>query len=218
MRISDKHSYLPGEAGAVARGGTCRDADPVEEKRISSEFEPARFWMYWYCSFFWLLLFFYMSAINAAFFRSMRDVVASADESNIDIMINSFLMQVMSLRGKSHTIIVLLGASLFLAYGMVPHIDWCCPKAVTGYSGPLYPSYSPWRWMHWSRIRSIVAYDLRVMMNMADEGWKWYASINFLPGTGLGLGLWYGVCYTRAAIAEKGKKNVEVRGRCWSMH
>lgn len=188
----------------------------VEEKRISSEFEPARFWMYTvlFVLLTAFLFFFYMSAINAAFFRSMRDVVAGADESNIDIMINSIFDAGNVFTWKSHTIIVLLGASLFLAYGMVPHIlmlskgryriFWTALSVLLALAVDALIAYKIDRGIH----------DLRVMMNMADEGWKWYASINFYLVLAFGFGgyMVWGLLY-EAAIAEKGKKNVEVRGK-----
>ena len=188
----------------------------VEEKRISSEFEPARFWMY--TVLFVLLtafLFFFldMSAINAAFFRSMRDVVAGADESNIDIMINSILMQVMSLRGKTIPLLCCWAPHCSLPMEWFPilmlskgryRIFWTALSVLLALAVDALIAYKIDRGIH----------DLRVMMNMADEGWKWYASINFYLVLAFGFGgyMVWGLLY-EAAIAEKGKKNVEVRGK-----
>ena len=154
-----------------------------------------------------------MSAINAAFFRSMRDVVAGADESNIDIMINSIFDAGNVFTWKTIPLLCCWAPHCSLAYGMVYilmlskgryRIFWTALSVLLALAVDALIAYKIDRGIH----------DLRVMMNMADEGWKWYASINFYLVLAFGFGgyMVWGLLY-EAAIAEKGKKNVEVRGK-----
>jgi hypothetical protein len=188
----------------------------IKENRISSEYEPARFWMYCILfSFLTVFLFlFYTSAINAAFFRSIKETVAGADDSNIDLLINSIFDVNIFLAWKGQVIISLFGAFLFLAYGMVPHI--------------LMHGKNRFRLM-WTTLSVLLAlaidcliaykidsgiHELRLLMNIADGNWVWYKSVNFYLVLAFGFGgyMVWGLLY-EAAITEKNKKNIEVRGK-----
>lgn len=187
----------------------------IREKRLRSEYEPARFWLY--CILFaglsLFLLLFYASAINAAFFRDMREVVTKASESNVGVMLNSIFDMNGIFRSGAHLVIVYLGAFLFLAYGTLPHII-LHGKSRYRLLGTVLAVLIT------LAVDALIAYkidsgihDMRKMMGLDSGTWHWYSSVNFYLVLSFGFGgyMIWGILY-EASIRESKKRNPDARG------
>lgn len=89
----------------------------VAEGKAKSQYLPVRFWLYTaLCALISVyLIFFYASAMNAAFFRSMQQTVNSNSGDDISLMLNSIFDAKGIFQASAHLLFVYLGSSLFLA-------------------------------------------------------------------------------------------------------
>lgn len=194
--------------------------DSIEQKRIQmaegrirSLYNPARFWLYLgLCVVISVyLIFFYASAMNAAFFRSIQQMVNNSSGDDISLMLNSIFDAKGIFQSSAHLLFVYLGAFLFFGFGLLPHI---------------FHDSSKWQWLKiilatsiCLAIDSLIAYkidsgihELKTMMGITDTGWAWYKSVNFYLVLSFGFGtyLLWGFIY-EAAIKENEKKNVNAK-------
>lgn len=185
----------------------------MAEGRIRSLYNPSRFWLYTGLCFIIsiYLIFFYASAMNASFFRSLEQMVNNGSSDDISLMLNSIFDAKGIFQGSAHLLFVYLGAFLFFGFGILPHI---------------FHDGSKWQLLKISLailiclgIDSLIAYkidsgihELKAMMGIADSGWAWYKSVNFYLVLSFGFGtyLLWGFIY-EAAIKEHEKKNVNAR-------
>lgn len=195
--------------------------ETIEEKKIKmaegtveSHYTPARFWLYLILCFFIsiYLVFFYASAINASFFRSMQQLLNNDTGNDITLMLNSIFDVNGILSFGPQSIFTYLGAFIFFGFGILPHIfhhensKYRLFKVIVAILVCLV-------------IDSLLAYkidsgihDLKTMMGIADPDWVWYKSVNFYLVLAFGFGtyLLWGFIY-EAVMKEHSKKNVNVR-------
>lgn len=183
---------------------------------IRSLFNPARFWLYLgLCSIISVyLIFFYASAMNAAFFRSMQQMVTNSSnggDNDITLMLNSIFDANSIFKLSPNLLFVYLGAFLFFGFGTLPHIFHDDKKG---------------QWIKITLatvvcllIDGLIAYkidsgihELKIMMGIADNSWAWYKSVNFYLVMAFGFGTYmlWGFIY-EAAIKEYEKKNVNAK-------
>lgn len=185
----------------------------MAEGRIRSLYNPARFWLFSFLCFMIAvyLIFFYASAMNAAFFRNMQQMVNNSSGDDVSLMLNSIFDAKGIFQASPHLLFVYLGAFLFFGFGLLPHI---------------FHDGSKGQWFKIAlatlvclAIDSLIAYkidsgihELKGMMGIADIGWAWYKSVNFYLVLAFGFGtyLLWGFMY-EAAIKEHGKKNVNAK-------
>ena len=185
----------------------------MAEGKILSLYNPARFWLYAVlCILISVyLIFFYASAMNAAFFRNMQQMVNNSSGDDVSLMLNSIFDAKGIFQPSAHLLFVYLGAFLFFGFGTLPHIFHDGSKA---------------QWLKISlavllclAIDSLIAYkidsgihELKTMMGIADADWAWYRSVNFYLVLAFGFGTYmlWGFIY-EAAIKEHEKKNVNAK-------
>lgn len=178
--------------------------------KIKSTFNPARFWIYTILAIVIsiYLIFFYASALNASFFRSMQQLVNNGSADDITLMLNSIFDSKGIFQLSPHLLFVYLGAFLFFGFGILPHIFHDGSKFQTvKIIAAIVLCFV---------IDSMIAYkidsgihELKLLMNIADPTWAWYKSVNFFLVLAFGFGsyLLWGFIY-EAAIKEFEKKNV----------
>lgn len=207
--ISDKENQI-----VQLKGNIEAKKIQMAEGTIKSNYSGARFWLYTaLCIFISVYLtFFYASAINASFFRSMQEMVNSGSNEDVTLMLNS----IFDVKGIFHSgpqlIFTYLGAFIFFGFGILPHIfhheDSKYSKLKVILSTIICLS-----------IDSLLAYkidsgihDLKTMMGIADTSWIWYKSVNFYLVLAFGFGtyLLWGFMY-EAALTEHEKKNVNAK-------
>lgn len=194
--------------------------DSIEQKRIAmvdgliqSNYNPARFWVYagLIVIISVYLVFFYASAMNAAFFRNIQQMVNSSTGDDVSLMLNSIFDAKGIFQASAHLLFVYLGAFLFFGFGMLPHI---------------FHDGSKHQWIKMTiatlfclAIDCLIAYkidsgihQLKLMMGVADANWYWYKSVNFYLVLAFGFGTYmlWGFIY-EAAINEYEKKNVNAK-------
>lgn len=194
--------------------------DNIEQKRIAmvdgmlqSHYNPARFSLY--ASLVIIisvyLVFFYASAMNAAFFRNIQQMVNNSNGDDVSLMLNSIFDAKGIFQASAHLLFVYLGAFLFFGFGMLPHI---------------FHDGSKNQWIKMTlaillclAIDCLIAYkidsgihQLKLMMGVADNDWGWYKSVNFYLVLAFGFGTYmlWGFIY-EAAISEYEKKNVNAK-------
>lgn len=193
----------------------------IEEKKIrmaegtiQSHYSSARFRLYAVLCFFIsiYLLFFYASAINASFFRSMQQMVDNGSGNDISLMLNSIFDVNGIMKFGPQSIFTYLGAFIFFGFGILPHIFQHEKSKLKG----LKVAASI---LVCLLIDSLLAYkidsgihDLKTMMGVEDSTWVWYKSVNFYLVLAFGFGtyLLWGFIY-EAVMRERGKKNVNAR-------
>ena len=185
----------------------------MAEGKIRSLYNPARFWLFSFlCIMIAIyLIFFYASAMNAAFFRNMQQMVNNSSGDDVSLMLNSIFDAKGIFQASPHLLFVYLGAFLFFGFGLLPHI---------------FHDGSKGQWFKIAlatlvclAIDSLIAYkidsgihELKGMMGIADTDWAWYKSVNFYLVLAFGFGtyLLWGFMY-EAAIKEHEKKNVNAK-------
>ena len=182
----------------------------LNQGKIESTYNPARFLIY-SCLTILIsiyLIFFYASALNASFFRSMQQLVNNSNVDDITLMLNSIFDAKGIFQFSSHLLFVYLGAFLFFGFGLLPHIlnDGSKFQTVKIISALIICFL----------IDSLIAYkidssihELKTLMNIADSSWAWYKSVNFYLVLAFGFGgyLLWGIIY-EASLKEHEKKNV----------
>lgn len=194
--------------------------DGIEQKRIQmaegkirSQYNPARFWLYSVlCIMISVyLIFFYASAMNAAFFRNMQQMVNNSSGEDVSLMLNSIFDAKGIFQLSAHLLFVYLGAFLFFGFGTLPHI---------------FHDGAKWQWIKIILativclcIDGLIAYkidsgihELKGMMGIVDAGWAWYKSVKLYLVLAFGFGtyLLWGFIY-EAAIKEHEKRNVNAK-------
>lgn len=194
--------------------------DSIQDKKISlaegrekSQYLPARFWLYTIlCAVISVyLVFFYASAVNAAFFRNMQQMVNNGSGDDVSLMLNSIFDAKGIFQPSAHLLFVYLGAFLFFGFGTLPHV---------------FHDGSKRQWIKISlsiivclAIDGLIAYkidsgihELKIMMGIEDASWAWYTSVNFYLVLAFGFGtyLLWGFLY-EAAIKEHGKKDLNAK-------
>ena len=195
--------------------------DAIEEKKIKmkegtieSHYSGARFWLYLILCFFIsvYLIFFYASAINASFFRSMQQLVNSDNSGDITLMLNSIFDINGVLSFGPQSLFTYLGAFIFFGFGILPHV--------------FHHQNSKYKTLKVAAsiivcfiIDSLLAYkidsgihELKILMGVADADWAWYKSVNFYLVLAFGFGTYmlWGFIY-EATLSEHAKKNVNAR-------
>jgi hypothetical protein len=198
-----------------------RHNEAIEDKNIKmsdgmieSHYSQARFWLYLsLCILISIyLIFFYASAINASFFRSMQQLVNSNDGGDITLMLNSIFDINGILSFGPQSIFTYLGAFIFFGFGLLPHV-FSHQKSKFGafkIAGAISVCFV---------IDSLLAYkidsgihELKTLMGIADQDWVWYKSVNFYLVLAFGFGTYmlWGFIY-EATLSEHSKKNVNAR-------
>jgi regulator of replication initiation timing len=186
----------------------------LAEGKINSNFSGMRFGLYaslcTLISFY--LIFFYASVIHASFFRSMLQMVNSANNDDVTLMLNSIFDTKGIFQWNTQLIFTYFGAFIFFGFGILPHIfasegsKFKMLKVISAIIICLI-------------IDSLLAYkidsgihELKTMVGIADAEWLWYKSINFYLVLAFGFGtyLLWGILY-EAALTEHEKKNINAR-------
>jgi len=195
--------------------------EAIEEKKIKaaegtivSTYNGARFWLYLILCFFIsiYLIFFYASAINASFFRSMQQLVNSTDNGDITLMLNSIFDVNSILSFGPQSIFTYLGAFIFFGFGILPHVFQHQKSKFKGLKvfAAIIVCFL---------IDALLAYkidsgihELKNLMGIADDSWAWYKSVNFYLVLAFGFGTYmlWGFIY-EAVLNEHSKKNVNAR-------
>lgn len=181
----------------------------MDENTLQSEFEPIRFWTYVVLVSFLsiYLLFFYASAINAAFFRDMSKVIDSASQDSIGLLLNSIFDVNAIFTWSPALLFVYLGTFMFFAFGTIPHVvaHGKQNRKTIKIVGAILFSFI---------VDAMIAYKIdagihqaRILMNM-NEDWAWYRSINFYLVLAFGFGAYmvWGFLY-ETLIEEKKKRD-----------
>ncbi len=195
--------------------------ETIEEKKIrmaegtvQSNYSPARFWLYLILCFFisLYLIFFYASAINASFFRSMQEIVNNDSTNDITLMLNSIFDVNGIVSFGPQSIFTYLGAFIFFGFGILPHI-------LSGENSKFKIYKVIAAVLICMIIDCLLAYkidngihELKTMMGVSDLDWIWYRSVNFYLVLAFGFGTYilWGFIY-EAVMKEHSKQNVNVR-------
>ncbi len=181
----------------------------LENKKINTGFQLTNYIMY--ASLVVLLgfylIFFYASAIYAAFFRSAASLIELAGN---DIIL--FLNTIFDIKGiftwSPTLIFVYLGAFIFFAVGIIPHTVSGKYKTLKMIGAILVALLAD---VLLAYKIDLGIHELKVMAGMADENWYFLTSINFYLVLVFGflVYLLWGYMY-ELMIKEKNKKNAAV--------
>jgi len=183
------------------------------EKRISSDFQPIRYYTYTALTIFlsFYLVFFYASAINSAFFRNASTLIANAGQ-DITMLLDSIFDSKAIFKPGTSLIFTYLGAFLFFAIGLLPH-------GILNGNGKNKRLFAGMMIAGAFAADALLAYkidngihDLKLMAGLPDADWKFYTSINFY------LVLLFGFCaylvwgtMYELLLKEKSKKNTDIK-------
>lgn len=183
--------------------------EKIDQNKLDSEFEPIRYWklLILYTLLTIYLIFFYASAINAAFFRDMGSVVNNASQDNISLLLNSIFDANGIFRLSPALIFAYLGAFVFFGLGMIPHIlfEKMFRLKYLAIAGSVLLCLL---------IDGMIAYkidlgihELKILMNI-QEPWTWYTSINFYLVLAFGFGgyMIWGIIYETMLLEKRKKK------------
>lgn len=187
----------------------------LAEGKMHSEFSPVRFGSYLFITLVLLvyLIFFYASVINSAFFRDSAALLSGASADNINLLLNSIFDPRGIFTLSPHVVFVYLGAFLFIAFGMLPHIlyhrikhpafKWvaACVMVLLTFLVDALLAYKIDKGIH----------ELKKMMRL-DEEWFFLTSENFwlVLAFGFGAYLAWNLVY-EAMLSEWQKRKPDLK-------
>lgn len=186
----------------------------LTEGKVKSQFNLSRYLIYVALTVFigLYLIFFYASAINASFFRTMQQVVNQEEQNDIILMLNSIFDPKGIFEKGPKLIFIYLGAFIFFGCGLVPHIFFqkkSIRNVIYGIVALLICLLVDGLMAY--KIDSAI-HDLKIMIGQSDAEWVWFKSINFYMVLAFGFGTYalWGILY-EAAIHEYQKKDNNAR-------
>ena len=202
--IGDKETQISNHKAEIA-GKRIK----CEEGKIVSNFNWFRCIFYGILTsiLFIYLIFFYASAINAAFFRDMGEVITGSSTSDISMLMGSIFDAKGIFRSSPNLLFTYLGSVIFLSLGLIPHIF----KGSSFYAikaGSVI--------LLCLLIDGLLAYkidsgihDMKTMMGIGDPSWIWYKSINFYLVIVFGFVAYilFGIMY-EVVMKEWSKRNI----------
>ncbi len=202
--IGDKEAQISNHKAEIA-GKRIK----CEEGKIVSNFNLLRGLFYGILTsiLFIYLIFFYASAINAAFFRDMGEVITGSSTSDISMLMGSIFDAKGIFRLSPNLLFAYLGSAIFLSLGLLPH---------TFKESSFYYIKAGAVILLCLIIDALLAYkidtgihDIKTMMGIADPSWTWYKSVNFYLVIVFGFVAYilFGFMY-EAVMKEWAKRNI----------